>query len=158
MPYTKFEVTITAIIFREDGRMLITKRSATKRLYPSRWTVPGGHLEVSDYNTLPKTPGTDWWYEALEIALSREVLEEVGLTVQNVKYLTSMATNLKDSDILVISCYADVASGEVVLQQEEAVEAAWVTAEEARDFDLIEGIRAELELAEQKWNHERWNL
>lgn len=143
------EVAITAIIIK-NSKFLIIKRSASKKRFPNMWTVPGGKLETSDYTSLPKDT-KDYWYNVLEKTLSREVMEEVGLQVANVQYLTSLATVHADgAPSLVISCIADYASGEVVLQKEEADDFAWVSLKEAKGYELIDGILDELVMADNK--------
>lgn len=143
------EVAITAIIVK-DGKYLITKRSATKKRFPNMWTVPGGKMETDDYVNLPKDT-TDYWYNILEKVLRREVKEEVGLDIANITYVTSLATVHEGKDpSLVISCLADYAGGEVTLQVEECDEFAWVDLEEAKNYQLIDGIYDELEMAENQ--------
>jgi len=143
------EVAITAIIVKE-GKYLITKRSATKKRFPNMWTVPGGKLETDDYIGLPKDT-TDYWYNVLEKVLRREVKEEVGLDIEHITYITSLAAVHEGKDpSLVISCLADWAAGEVTLQKEECDEFAWVSLEEAKDYKLIDGILDELEMAENQ--------
>jgi 8-oxo-dGTP diphosphatase len=143
------EVAITAIIIKE-GKYLITKRSATKKRFPNMWTVPGGKLETDDYINLPKDT-TDYWYNVLEKVLRREVSEEVGLEIENITYVTSLAAVHEGKDpSLVISCMADYKSGEVTLQKEECDEFAWVTLEESKSYNLIDGIYDELEMAENQ--------
>src|SRR3989344_4487038 len=90
--YTPFEISITAIV-NKDGKYLITKRSMTKERFPGKWTVPGGHLEPEDYMSYPKDTD-ECWYNVLEKALAREVMEEVGLEVENVRYLTSLVIDI----------------------------------------------------------------
>ena len=136
------EVAITAIIIK-DGKYLITRRSSNKKRFPGMWTVPGGRLEAKDYLALPKDTEF-YWYNVLERVLVREVMEEVGLTIKNVEYLTSLATVHQDgSPSIVISCIADYVDGEVVLQQEEADEYKWVSTEESKQYPLIDGIYEE---------------
>lgn len=143
-----YEVVITAII-QKDGKFLILQRSAEKRRFPNRWTVPGGHLETSDYINEPKDTA-EYWYNVLEKALAREVSEEVGLKIKNVRYVTSLATIHADgAPSLVISCLADFDRGEVKLQPEECQDSAWVNLNEAKKYDLIDGIYDELAMAEQ---------
>jgi len=148
------EVAITAIIVK-DNKFLIIKRSATKKRFPNLWTVPGGKLETSDYTSLDKET-KNYWYNILERTLRREVKEEVNLEIENIDYLTSLATiHPGNAPSLVISCIADYGSGEVELQQEEAVDYAWVSLEEARGYELIDGILDELVMAEKKLKGEK---
>lgn len=143
------EVAVTAIIVK-DGKFLITRRSLEKKRFPGKWTVPGGKLEVSDYINLPKDT-EHYWYNVMEKVLRREVGEEVGLVISEVEYLTSLATVHEDGHpSLVISCLAKYESGEVSLDPNECDEFAWVSAEEAKSYDLLDGIYEELVMAEKK--------
>lgn len=148
------EVAITAIIIK-DGKYLITRRSSNKKKFPGMWTVPGGRMEKSDYLRLPKD--TDHhWYNVLEQTLRREVKEEVGLEIDNIWYVTSIALLGKDGvPSLIISCAADYVGGEVKLQEEECDEFAWVSLKESKNYDLIEGIYEELVMTEQKLKGEK---
>lgn len=143
------EVVITAILVKE-GKYLITRRSSNKNRFPGMWTVPGGKLETGDYLKLPKDT-EHYWYNVLEQTLRREVKEEVGVEIDNIEYVTSLATVHKDGNpSLVISCMADYLSGEVTLQEDELDDYAWVTLEEAKEYDLIDGIYDELVMTEDK--------
>lgn len=149
------EVVITAIIRNKDGKYLITRRSKNKKRFPGMWTVPGGRLETDDYISLPKET-ENYWYNVLEQALRREVKEEVGIEIDNILYVTSLATVHADgAPSLVISCMADYVSGEVKLQAEETDLCAWVSIEAAKDFTLIDGIYDELAMAEQRRKGEK---
>lgn len=143
------EVVITAIIVKDD-KYLITRRSANKKRFPCMWTVPGGKLETNDYTSLPKDTEF-YWYNVLEQVLKREVAEEVGLSIKNIGYVTSLATVHADgAPSLVISCMAEYDGGEVVLQPEETDDFAWVSLEEAKSYDLLDGIYDELAMAERQ--------
>jgi 8-oxo-dGTP pyrophosphatase MutT (NUDIX family) len=148
------EVVVTAIVVK-DGKYLITRRALTKKRFGGMWTVPGGKLETSDYVNLPKDT-KDYWYNVLEQVLRREVREETGLAIKNIEYVTSLATIHQDgAPSLVISCMADWESGEVVLQESETDQYAWVSLEEARNYELIEGIYDELCMAEARRKGEK---
>ena len=142
------EVAITAIVVK-NGKYLIAKRSGTKKRFPNMWTVPGGKLETKDYLELPKDT-EHYWYNVLERTLKREVKEEVGIDIKNIEYVTSLAMVHGDgAPSLVISCLADYAGGDATLQKEELSEFIWVTLEEAKKYELLDGIYDELVMAEE---------
>ena len=59
-------ITVVAAIIRRGNRILITQRAQDVHL-PGLWEFPGGKVEPS---------------ESLQIALKREILEELGVAVQ----------------------------------------------------------------------------
>ncbi len=128
-------IVSTGIIINEEGKYLIAKRSSTEKAFPNEWTVPGGKLTKEDYMNRPKDTSAHW-YNVFEDVLIREVREEVNLEIKNIRYLTSLAF-IRDDDIptIVISLYADYASGDIKLSS-ELTDFAWVTLDEARDFKI----------------------
>src|SRR3989344_5588883 len=143
------EVAITAMVVK-DGKYLITRRVLSKKRWPGKWTVPGGKMETSDYTSLPKDTN-ECWYNVLETVVRREVREEVWLEIKNIEYVTSLATIDKEGiPVFIISCMADWESGEVVLQESETDKYAWISLEEAKDYELIGGIYEELEMVEAR--------
>lgn len=137
----------TAIICK-DGKYLIVKRSPNKKVFPLKWTVPGGGLEVSDYINIPKTT-TDAWYFAIENSLKREIKEEVGLETDKLKYLLDLVFIRSDNiPVATLSFYCEWKSGKVKLN-EENIDYKWVTFEEAKSYDLIEGILKEIEMVDK---------
>lgn len=147
--YTPFEIVITAIVIK-DNKYLVTRRSMSKPRFPGKWTVPGGHLDPEDFINLPKDT-ENYWYNVLEKVLKREVNEEVGIQIKNIEYVTSLATVHGDGNpSLVISAMADWASGEIKLQEEETDKFEWVSLEQAKGYELIDGIYDELVMAENK--------
>jgi 8-oxo-dGTP diphosphatase len=144
----KFEVIITAIVVK-DEKYLILRRSPGKKRFPTMWTVPGGHLETTDFIHTPKE-SKDYWYNVLEKTLRREVMEEAGIEIKNIEYVTSLATVHADgAPSLVVSCVAEYSQGEIKLQLEETDQFAWVSLKEANDYDLIDGIYDELRMAQE---------
>jgi len=143
------EIAITAIVAKDD-KYLIIRRSRSKTRFPGMWTVPGGKLEMNDYLKLPKDTKY-YWYNVLEKTLKREVKEETGIRIDNIEYVTSLATVHEDGrSSIVISCLANYVSGKVRLQNDEADDFAWVNLNEAKRYDLIDGIYDELAMAERK--------
>jgi 8-oxo-dGTP pyrophosphatase MutT (NUDIX family) len=144
-------ITSTAIIYRQDGddfKYLITKRSPDKKAFPNKWHVPGGGLETDDYTNTPADQDNQW-YRALETSLRREVREEVNLEVEELTYLLDIAFIRPDGvPVIVLSFYGMYKSGEVELD-EDGVDHAWVTAQEAASYDLIHGILGEIEMVDK---------
>lgn len=137
-------VAATAIIVK-GGKYLITRRSEKEKVFPGLWTVPGGKLELDDYAKRPKDT-EDCWYNVFEALIKREVMEEVGLKVKNIRYLTSLSFIRPDGvPTVVVSFSAEHDSGDVKLG-DELIDHAWVDLKEAKKFELIGGIYEELEL------------
>lgn len=143
-------VVATGIV-EKDGKFLIAKRAPHEKAFPNRWTVPGGKLVLSEYEHLPRgyhgrdTTGDPQWYNVVEWVLRKEIREEVGLEIEKPQYLTDLVFVRPDGyPVVTLSYWAKHKSGEVALCK-DLTEYAWVTAEEAKHYDLIEGIAEEIE-------------
>jgi NADH pyrophosphatase NudC (nudix superfamily) len=76
--------------------------------------------------------------------LKKEIKEEVGLEIFNIGYVTSLVYIRPDNiPCLIISLFAEPKEGEVRLCS-ALTEYQWVDLEEAKNYDLIEGIYEEL--------------
>lgn len=136
-------VAITGII-EKDGKYLILKRSERETAYPSFWTVPGGKLVRHEYENLPLTPNTDAWYEIVSHTLEKEIMEEAGLEIENVRYLTDMVFVRPDNiPALVLSYYCRHKAGEVKLGK-DMVDFAWIKPDEGKNYQIIPGILDEI--------------
>ena len=140
-------IVVTGILVKE-GKYLIVKRAGWEKAFPNRWTVPGGKLEVLDY-ALREKDTQHHWYNVLENLLKREVKEEVNLEIDNIGYVTSMVYIRPDNvPCLIISLFASPSSENIKLC-DALTEHAWVSLEEAKKFDLIEGMYEELEILDK---------
>ena len=140
-------IVVTGVIIKE-GKFLIAKRSPTEKAFPNQWTVPGGKLELKDYIKRPKDTSAHW-YNIFEGLLRREVMEETGLRIKNIRYLTSLSYIRSDGiPTIIVSLFADSHNGEVNLCP-DLTEYAWITLKEAKDYELIEGIYEELEMLDR---------
>ncbi len=145
-------VSVTGIIVK-DGKYLIVRRSEKEKFFAGKWTVPGGKLDEPDYN-FKKDTG-DAWYNILERVLRREIKEETNLEIKNIGYVTSLTVELADKALmLVLSFDCDYAGDEIELS-DELSEYAWISAAEAKNYDLIEGIEEEIEMADKKRKGEK---
>lgn len=93
------------VAIRRGDRMLLARSSRTRRSF---YSLIAGFVE----------PG-----ESLEQAVAREVKEETGLEVDNIRYRLSQPWPFPHQ--LMVGYFADYRSGELVLQQDELADAGW---------------------------------
>jgi len=129
--------------FSEAKKYLLLQRSFEKKAFPGKWTVPGGGLSIDDYINTPKTT-SEHWYFSVENSLRREVKEEAGIEVRDLKYLCDMTFIRSDNiPVVILSFYAPYLSGEVKLDS-DSINSAWVTYEEAKNYDMVDGLLEEI--------------
>lgn len=110
MPATpKHSVSVSGIVVREDGRVLVIKRDDN-----GHWEAPGGVLELD---------------ESFEAGVQREVLEETGLEVI-IERLTGVYKNLTRGIVALV--YRCRPTGGEAHATEEAREICWMTIEEVQ--------------------------
>lgn len=143
-----FYVSATGIIYKER-KYLIARRSEKEKLFPGMWTVPGGKLEVKDFENMKKTT-KDAWYGVLSPVIRREIREETGLEVGPIYYLLDLVVVRPNSyPTLILSFYCPYRSGKVKLNHEHT-ECKWVTAREAENYELIDGILEEIRMVDER--------
>ena len=141
----KMHYVVATCVVVKDGKYLIAKRAPFEKAFPNQWTVPGGKLESKDFTSREKDT-TSLWYNICETLIEREVEEEVGLEIdrESIGYVTSLAyIRIDGIPTIIISLFANYKSGEVKLCK-ALTEYAWVSLEEAKNYDLIDGIYDEL--------------
>ncbi len=141
-------IAVTGIILR-NGKYLIAKRAEWEPDFPNKWTVPGGKVSTKDYiSRSPDTEGAKQWYNVLEEALRREVMEEVGLEIKDIGYVTNLVFMRKDNiPCMVVSLFGYAVSDDVKLSKDLS-EYKWINVEEAKNYDMIEGIAEEIEMVD----------
>ncbi len=145
-------IAITGIIYNDEGKYLVTKRSMEKKAFPGMWTVPGGGINTDDYVNLPPTTEAGQWYNTVELTLRREIKEEVNVEIEKPEYLLDLTFIRPDNvPVLVLSYLCKYASGEVRIDGDggDTVDFAWATLEELKSYDLIPGILEEIDMAEK---------
>ncbi|MFC1742097.1 NUDIX hydrolase [Nanoarchaeota archaeon] len=153
---SKAHYVVATSIIMKDNKFLIAKRAPHEKVHPNLWTVPGGKLEMSDYIYRHKDTPIHW-YNILENVVKREVMEEVGLKIRNLNYLTSMVFLRPDGiPTIIISLFADHHEGSVALSR-DLTDYRWVTLEEAKDYRLIDGIYEELVMLDKRIRGEETN-
>lgn len=117
MSKTKRNIAVTLECFvKKDGKYLMLHRSPTKRIMPDVWMAPGGHREFN---------------EGLFACARREVKEETGLDIENLRVIATGNVYLQDLDQEFFFHFveADYAGGEVIAEPENG-ELVWLTPEE----------------------------
>lgn len=152
-------VVVTGIVVKKEAdgglKFLIAKRAPTEKAFPNKWTVPGGKLVRTEYENLPKRPYTPdqkpasaseapQWYNMVEWVLRKEVREEVNVEIRNPQYLTDLVFIRPDGyPVATLSFWCWYVSGDAK-PGKDLTAVAWVTAAEAKQYDLIEGIAEEI--------------
>ena len=77
-------------------------------------------------------------------------MEEVGLEIKNIGYVTSMVYIRPDNiPCLIVSLFAEPCSETEIRLCNALTEYKWADLEEAKEYDLIEGIYDELEILDK---------
>ncbi len=115
--YPRLSPAIIIAVVRRDahGERILLARN--HRFPPGRYSVVAGFVE----------PG-----ESLEACAQREVLEEVGLRIKNVRYFASQPWPFPNS--LMIGFTAEYEDGEITLEESELADAEWFTADDLPQF------------------------
>lgn len=102
--YPRLSPSIIALVYRADEILLARNTRFPEGMY----STLAGFVE----------PG-----EGIETTLRREIREEVGVEITNIRYLGSQPWPFPNS--LMLGFHAEYASGEIVLQEEEIADARW---------------------------------
>lgn len=149
-------IAVTGIIRNSDGKYLVCKRSPNEKVFPNKWCVPGGKIQKSDFVNTPKNT-QDHWFDIFEKTLHKEILEETGLKIKNIGYVSNLALIRPNGfSTIIVSLHAEKDEGEVKLDKEELVDYSWVSLEEAKNYDLIENIYEQIEKVDKKYEKDKF--
>jgi NAD+ diphosphatase len=98
------------VLVKKDDKMLLVKNARTNAKF---YACVAGFIEAG---------------ESAEHAVAREVFEETGIKVKNIKYKGSQGWPFPDQ--LMLAFTAEYLSGEIVLQKEELSEGGWFLPDE----------------------------
>jgi len=108
------------ILVNSENKILIMKRSAGKKSHPNLWGLPAGGVKKN---------------ESLELAASREVLEETGLTVTDLKKGPTLPVQVEDTIHEVNYFIGKSVSNEVLLNSEHTMY-KWVDTQESLKYEF----------------------
>lgn len=108
---------------KKDGKYLMLHRNKNKRIMPDVWMGPGGKREHT---------------EGLFACARREVKEETGLDIKNLRIMSTGCAYLEDlqQELFFHFIEAEYAGGDV-LQHPEDGDLVWLTPEEIGTLDNL---------------------
>ena len=130
----KHIVAITALIKDESGKkFLIVKRNENEIAHAGKWALPGGKAEKG---------------EKIIDVLRREVLEEVGLEIEDFKqYIKDYTFIRPDGHNVVGLVFLVKAKTYNVKISKDFTDFKWIKPEELKNFDHIPYMEKEVEIA-----------
>lgn len=124
-----FAIGVKGIIRREDGKILIVRRSADDDHAPSLWETVGGGMDET---------------VAPQENLQREILEEVGLEVEVREPFNVFSFTKDNGEFKVgITFLCDYVSGEVRLSHEHT-EFQWINPDDFKKYESVLSLHAEI--------------
>ena len=115
-------VTLECFV-KKDNTYLMLHRNPSKRIMPDIWMAPGGHREFN---------------EGLFACAHREIQEETGLEIKNIRIMATGNAYIKDIDqeFFFHMLVADYESGELKTNESDGT-FAWLTKDEIMKLDHL---------------------
>jgi 8-oxo-dGTP diphosphatase len=112
------------VVRRSDGKILIARRPDHLHM-GGRWEFPGGKVELG---------------ETVQQALTRELLEEVAIEVEQLQPLVEIQHEYAEKTVLLDTWQVTAFSGEA--QGREGQETAWVAVQELNNYQFPDANQA----------------
>jgi nucleoside triphosphatase len=120
---------VVGIVQNERGEYLICKKPPHRGVFPGQWGLPGGGIE----------PG-----ERMEAALRRELREELGIEVRDIKplfftdgqYPKFYSDGSRREIYMIFLVFACQAAGVDIRLDPEFIDYAWAEQRALNDYDL----------------------
>lgn len=126
--FPRIEPAVIVLVHKGDEILLVKNKNRSREF----WSCVAGFVEMG---------------ETIEQTVHREVQEETGLQIKNLRYAGSQSWPFPDQ--LMLAFHADYAGGEIGIQEEELDDAAWFKKESLPEipmpgsvaFNLIRDLR-----------------
>ncbi len=121
---------VNAIIKNPLNETVLVIKRKNESIHEGKWAFPGGIVKEGESN---------------EIALKREIQEEVGLKINKIiKKISEYTYTRPDGKFTLGISYLVEAEGYVIIDKNEVSDSKWVTVEEFENLDHIEGLEKEI--------------
>lgn len=124
-------ILVNGVVFDGD-KVLVSQRSWDEPHEPGRWTIPGGKVERT----------TNEEFHVIEKTLSREILEETGVEIEDKVQLITNNTFLRSTGqhvvALVFKCFYK--SGEAK-PLEDTIDCKWATLSEIKEMEFPQNVK-----------------
>lgn len=127
-----FKIVLASVIFNQEGKILLGKRSEDEDVLPGYWGLPGGNI-----HTIGNIQNV------LQEELKREILEEVGIRIDN---LTFLENHSHESGKINICFMSNHLSGKAKAL-DETEEVKWLDFSKIKEFKLTPHTFERIELA-----------
>lgn len=121
-----FHREVAIWIMNEKGEILLQKRAASKKKHPNKWGLTAGHIDSG---------------ETIEQATKREVLEEIGIKIENFKQFfveksekTKINSDEENHFAYHFFIKVDYNINDYTIQKEELSELKYITLEELEEI------------------------
>lgn len=116
-------VDVVCALIRQKGNILGTRRSGSS-FRTGKWEFPGGKIKAEE---LP------------EVAIVREINEELGISIRVVKRLPSLVHHYPETSIRLIPFICHWEKGEISLKDHDRY--AWISREKLSEYDWSDADR-----------------
>lgn len=130
---TPGKIVAVAILYDDEGKMLLEHRAETRKSFPGYWALFGGRIERNE------TP---------EDAVRREIKEELGYTLSNPVFLLTQELSQGSGKHVFVEKYDGVQP--LVLNPYESQKYGWFTLKETKN---LKQIPHDLEPLQKVWEY-----
>ena len=124
----QFIVSVCAIVYNEEGKVLVTRRSKKESQGSGMLSYPGGKMEDIEFKDTD-----DVKMNILQETLRRELMEETGVTVEDDMKLINNHSFLRydgDYSLMIVFLAKLKNQRDIELDEDEIVELLWLSEEE----------------------------